>query len=340
MNLKEPDTKQPQIDDLERLLQVATGDKKNKIQKELNMLRAGIKGEQETIYHINFNLRDSKNYAVIHDLRLEINGNVAQIDHLLINKTLRIYCLETKHFNSGFKINDDGEFLQWNSLKKAYEGIPSPLAQNKRHISVLNDIFDTQIKLPEKLGYILYPSFHSRIVINNNARIERSAKFDSKELVKSEQLFESIKNDFDDLGIGIGIGTLLKIVSYREIEDIANQLIKLHKPINIDYTAKYGLENSNHIKPAEPVEVKSAVIKPPTVNTNGCIHKCKKCNSQNVKILYGKFGYYYKCSDCEGNTNIEVECGVARHKAKLRKNGNRFYKDCPECKSSSLYYEN
>lgn len=340
MILKKSDDKSNQIQALETLLNIAQGDKKTKIQKELNFLRAGIKGEKDTTYHIDFNLRDSENYVVLHDLRLEINGNVAQIDHLLINRTLRIYCVETKHFNSGIKINDDGEFMQWNAYKKTYEGIPSPIAQNQRHITVLDDVFNLLIEPAQKLVFILYPSFHSRIAVNNDAKIERSSKFNSQELVKSEQLYESIKKDFEDLGTSIG--ALLNLVSYKEIENIGKKLIELHKPINIDYRAKFGIvENEKSSSKAFKSEKVEEVISNTAASYISEIdHKCKKCNSQNIKILYGKFGYYFKCSDCDGNTNIKVECGIQGHSAKLRKDGNKFYLDCPECKSSKLYFEN
>lgn len=341
MILKKADDKKPQIQALQSLLNIAEGEKKNKIQKELNILRAGIKGEQETNYHIDFNFGKSEKHVVIHDLRLESNGNVAQIDHLIIDNSLRVYCIETKHFNSGIKINESGEFMQWNSLKKVFEGIPSPFAQNQNHISVLDKIFDYSITLPEKLGvYLLYPRFHSRIVVNNSARIDRPKNFDSDNLVKSDQLYESIKKD----SIGLSLRAMLKSVAYEVIEDIGYQLIKLHKPITFDYRAKFGIDKTEIHEPAQKSLVESNVnniiSSPKITEAEKALHVCKKCNSANVKIQYGKFGYYYKCGDCNGNTNIKIECSVTGHNAKLRKDGNQFYQECPECKSSVLYFQN
>jgi hypothetical protein len=45
-------------------------------------------------------------------LRLEHNGRTAQIDHLLINRWMECYVLESKHFNAGLKITEDGEFMR------------------------------------------------------------------------------------------------------------------------------------------------------------------------------------------------------------------------------------
>ena len=46
--------------------------------------------------------------SVIHDLRIECEGRVAQIDHLLIGRFLDIWVCETKNFSEGIAINEQG----------------------------------------------------------------------------------------------------------------------------------------------------------------------------------------------------------------------------------------
>jgi hypothetical protein len=55
--------------------------------------------------------------------------------------------------------------------------------------------------------------------------------------------------------------------------------------------------------------------------------------------LYGKYGYYFKCSDCDGNTPIKVT-GANGEKAKLSKQGQEFYVVCPEALAPQLFYIN
>lgn len=123
MLIKIADNKSTDLMLLERLLTYPnlTDIQKKNIEQELRFLKAGLKTEADVQYLIDFDFKDSKNYAVIHDLRLEVNGRVAQIDHLLINRTLDTFVLETKSFHAGLKINDNGEFLKWNSYKKVFE---------------------------------------------------------------------------------------------------------------------------------------------------------------------------------------------------------------------------
>ena len=158
MLLKHADSKDTLLHDLERLMAAAPADRKKRIEHELRVVRAGVKGEQEAAYLIDFYFKDQESWIVIHDLRLEIGGRVAQIDHLLLHRCLDFYVLETKHFSSGLKITEDGEFLRWNHYQKTYEGMASPLAQNDRHVTVLRDAF-AQIEMPKRLGVRLSPTF-------------------------------------------------------------------------------------------------------------------------------------------------------------------------------------
>lgn len=160
MILKNADSRERDIAELERLLLIAPKATKQIIEHELRAVRAGIKGEQESAYLIDFDFKNAKRTVVIHDLRLEVNGRVAQIDHLLIHCSMNFFVLETKHLHAGMQITEEGEFKQWNDFKKTYEGMASPLAQNERHIAVLKDAV-ARIELPSRAGITLTPSFHS-----------------------------------------------------------------------------------------------------------------------------------------------------------------------------------
>ncbi|PKN12574.1 MAG: hypothetical protein CVU69_05935 [Deltaproteobacteria bacterium HGW-Deltaproteobacteria-4] len=60
---------------------------------------AGVRScNQNSAYYLDFNYKDSQNWAANHDLRIEHRGRVAQIDHLLINRLLDIFVLESKNY--------------------------------------------------------------------------------------------------------------------------------------------------------------------------------------------------------------------------------------------------
>ena len=85
------------------------GATRRRIELELRQIQAGVRGEREAAYEIEFHLRDNPNRMTIHDLRLEVDGRVVQIDHLILDRLLGIWVCESMHFSEGVAVNDFGE---------------------------------------------------------------------------------------------------------------------------------------------------------------------------------------------------------------------------------------
>lgn len=336
MILKNADDKSILLTELAKLTEAAPAPIKPKIDQEARLIRAGLKGEQESAYLIDFDYGKSQYWVVIHDLRLEIGGRVAQIDHLIINRLLDVLVLETKHFHAGLKITDEGEFLRWNDYKKTFDGMASPLAQNERHIQVLKDAFG-QINLPTRLGIRLTPTFHSYILVSPNARIDRPRKFDTSNIVKADTLRATWQKDIDNVSALGAFSGLAKLVAKETVIEIGQQLVALHQAKTTDYSAKFGLDQQRQA-PAEGTPLTQTSARPAPASADK--PKCRACGSENLTIQYGKYGYYFKCSACGGNTPTKISCGTAGHKERLRKEGNNFYRECADCKTSSLYFQN
>lgn len=342
MRLKAADDKSSAIETLQQFLDSSnlTTAQRKAITKELAILRAGIKGEKEAAYELDFHFKDSKNSILLHDLRFEVNGRVAQIDHLLINRILEIYALETKHFTSGVKINELGEFLSWNNYKKCYEGIPSPIEQNERHIDVLREVFK-KISIPKRVGITLKPKMISYVLVSKNARIDRAEGFDSSSVIKCDAFYKTMRADADNMGVVDLFGSLGKIISRETLEKIGRQLKYSHKPITIDYAAKFGLpKESVQLMEKIPKTPASASASASVIVAPASNHVCSKCSSDNTDIVYGRYGYYFKCGDCDGNTAIKLKCITDECKPRIRKQGLRFFEECANCNSSKLYHEN
>ena len=111
MIIKHKDQQNDQIDYLTDLLERDLPDeKKCNIERDLVILKSGLKGEENSAYYIDFQLNKTKNWCVIHDLRIEHEGYVAQIDHLVIGRWMDIYVIESKNFTYGVTISDEGDF--------------------------------------------------------------------------------------------------------------------------------------------------------------------------------------------------------------------------------------
>lgn len=339
MLLKAADCKQASLDTLQSLLERPDlmPHQKKAITSELYMMRAGIKGEKEAAYEIDFHFKNSKNYMVLHDIRLEVNGRIAQIDHILLDRTLIAYVLETKHFNSGIKVNELGEFLRWNNYNKTFEGMPSPIAQNERHSVVLNDFFK-QSDMPKRLGMKLIPKAECFVLVSNNARIDRPEKFDTSRVIKSDALKNTIISMVSSLSAKDTLLSAGKIVSRETLENVGQILKEAHKPITIDYLAKFGLSELPPKEVAQPEIIKKETETFQSEQKQQ--HLCSKCDSPNVSVVYGRYGYYFKCSSCQGNTAIKLSCAHKTCKPKIRKSGNQFFEKCESCETEKLFFEN
>jgi hypothetical protein len=81
MIIKRNDSKEAEIGELEALLEGKLNPRQRfTIERELKAIRDGVSAEKDSAYYIDFYFGRSKNRAVIHDLRLEHKGQVAQID--------------------------------------------------------------------------------------------------------------------------------------------------------------------------------------------------------------------------------------------------------------------
>ncbi|MBL8256707.1 MAG: NERD domain-containing protein [Pseudoxanthomonas mexicana] len=331
MLIKKADDKQDLLAELERQGS-EPGVKAKHAREDFHRMRAGIKGEQESAYHIDFHYGDTnRNWFVLHDLRLEHAGRVAQIDHLLVNRFMEFYVLESKHFNDGVRITGSGDFERWNGYRKAYEGMPSPLEQNERHIQVLRDVV-RGIELPTRLGVRLEPRFHSLILISASARIKTSRGFDASRVIKTDQLKQSIQRDIQTEGVMASLASMAKIVSRDTAEFVARRLAACHRPL------QRACPPRPPVPPPLPAAVPAVEAAPAMTDaTPGPV--CKACQKNAGSIEYGKYGYYFKCAACGTNTGIRFTCQPG-HAPRLRKRGDDFLRDCPQCGTSTSFHSN
>ena len=102
MIIKQADNRQSDLITLQNLLTHPDANTivKKRIEREMRTIQAGIRGEEEAAYEMKVRWGESRNWMVINDLRVEHNGLVAQIDHLILNRWLDIWVCESKNASS------------------------------------------------------------------------------------------------------------------------------------------------------------------------------------------------------------------------------------------------
>lgn len=244
MLIKEKDKNQEQVDYLTELLERdIPDDKKRFVERELKCLYSGDKGEKTTAYYLDFEFKDAKNWALIHDLRIEHKGHVAQIDHLLIGRMMEIYVIESKNFASGVVISDEGDFSYFYN-NKPYP-IPSPIAQNQRHIKLLNRYLTDNDLLPKRLGVSLKPNYRNIVLISPTSRLTKPKKglYDCSAVMKSDKFISHFDKDVEASDLNSLIG-LTKVISSDSLRSFGEKLAYLHEPLKSDYSVKFNIDDN------------------------------------------------------------------------------------------------
>jgi len=234
MIIKTKDSLDSALEALQALLDrpQLTRNRKELIEEEIRNIRAGEQGEKQAAYHIDFHLKDSKNYLVIHDLRLEHNGRVAQIDHLIINRFFEIILIESKNISTGIRANEAGEFEV--KTRFGWRGMASPVEQSKRHGRVLLELAGDLDLLPKRLGFLIRPKLHHWIVVPPECHVAKKPQ--DATLIKTD-LFDKQMDQWIDRGDW----SLMKVCSCETITAFAQALVEQHRPFTMDFAAKFGL---------------------------------------------------------------------------------------------------
>jgi hypothetical protein len=300
MQIKAADGRHQDVIELERLLDrpdVPQATRK-RIEVEIRNIQAGERAEQDAAYHIELYFGRSQNWATIHDLRIEVDGLTAQIDHLLLDRTAEVWVCESKSFAEGVSINEHGEWSRWWHGKQA--GMASPIEQNRRHIHLLQRVFDQGLApLPRRLGLVpMKPRFRSLVLVSNDARITRpKRKVDGiDEVIKAEQLKTRVFEQADKASAL----DIARVMGKEGLEQFARGLAALHRPSHVDWAARFGV-------PASPPPAAPSVVAPPSapetrrpwlVKYDGPCSSCGRLLTKGTPAVWDNAKRKMFCLDC------------------------------------------
>ena len=289
MLLKTADDKSGDIQALEALLGRTDLDARQRraIQDEIWAIRLGAKAESDAAYQLDFDLRDSKHWAVIHDLRIDLEGQVAQIDHLVISRMLEVFVCESKSYTGGVKVNEHGEWSTFRDRRPI--GIPSPVEQNRRHIKVLEQVTKRGlVRLPRRIVTIK-PTFRNIVLVSKDGLITRPRKklpeLDS--VVKVDQFRTHL------LSREISNSQVLKFVTSDTLAAFGRQLVALHSPAHVDWEARFGLA----VAPS-PVAEASPARRQWLVKYDGPCSTCGKVLLKDTPAVWRQNERRMLCLDC------------------------------------------
>ncbi|MGC4078073.1 MAG: nuclease-related domain-containing protein [Rubrivivax sp.] len=232
MLIKSADDKSKRLALLEDLQKSPLLDRRQRdwLRDEQFRLKRGIAGERDAAHFLDNYLRDDPDRMLLHDLRFQVDGEVVQIDQLIITRSLYVYLLETKNFNGNLRINEHGEFSVEYSGERVF-GIPSPLEQSRRHEGPLRKLFD-RLEIRGRNGGA--PQIEHCVLVSPSSLIHRppAKAFDTSNVIKADG-FRAWHEKFQQntsFTPGRFVGALMNIRGADTIEEFARKLVRQHRP--------------------------------------------------------------------------------------------------------------
>lgn len=263
----------------ELLNQVTDEVKKESIEKDIILLKYGIDGEN----NVYFELKNSfLPVLCLHDVRIEYGDYVAQLDFVVISNKFTCI-LETKKLSGNINIDQDGNFVRTMKNKKGRdykEGIYSPVTQNKRHVDILKHVLSNELKINNMPILSLVVMANPKTIIK---KIKCPAEIE-KTLIKYDQLKDTLEKYQNDKANQYNLAE-------KDMYSIAELLIKLNKPIDINFEAKYQIVvEAPQIKAEDQIVVETTQIESrrdeSVLREELTAYRLKKSREENVKAYF------------------------------------------------------
>ncbi len=324
--------------------------------------KAGDEAEREMAFYLRRYFADDPDVLVLHDVRLELDGDAAQMDHVLIHKA-GLTVVESKSVAGKVQMRADGQWLRWYQDRSS--GMASPLVQASLQCEFLRKYLRKFARQPEvidalEIGYL--------VAISSRGIFLPPAEQVVAEVCKAELVGERIRTR---------LATAHERFPAQFRKVLADYMCRMHAPREMIAAApEVAVVPSAEPAPrpqaddfavaldAVPVRARASEAKPAPLSHleyvgdrlkpagllagllgAGTARKvyatlCRKCSSQQLEFRYGKYGYYFKCLDCAENTNIKLDCRKCGRQVKLRKEEHVLFAECAPCKLSEVVHRN
>lgn len=216
-------------------------------------LKAGEEAEKQMAFYLQRAFRKRDDCFVINDLRVIYDGDVAQIDHLVVS-TYGLFIVESKSVHGTISINQHGDWQR--TYNDEIYGMPSPVLQAQEQGRILKELLRANAE--QVLGKIFFGKIQKGfkycpvdvyIAISDNGIIQRG--MDIPELLKADAVTGAITEKLVQLKSKANLLTPKNLFSTDFIWDMTRDEAK---------TAAEFLV-SNHSPSVSSVKVEPTVVK-------------------------------------------------------------------------------
>ncbi|WP_018871063.1 nuclease-related domain-containing protein [Thioalkalivibrio sp. ALgr3] len=321
--------------------------------------KAGHQQEQDVAFYLRREFADDESVRVINDLRIEHNGERAQMDHLVVHP-YGLVVIESKSIYGEVKVNGHGEWSR--SYRGEWYGMPSPVRQAELQEALVKDLLRENVEqfLGKLLGMqtqIGGRDWRTLCAVSSSAILHRDEmpREITDRVVKSEFVADKVRELVGSRAKGLLTGR--PRFSQKEIEGIGDFLMQNHlgdtgataaevreAPASAEPAPQAAPEAEPESRPAPQPEAQpqpqqaqaettdSQPAASSAAATDGAV-ACKNCGElQNLNGMYGKYGYYVRCGACGTNTSMKRPCPACdSRKVRVTKSGPTYTSACQDC---------
>lgn len=296
----------------------------DQFQSDDKFAKSGRAAEEQMAFYFKRFFGNDPEILVLNGIRLEADGDAAQIDHLLIHSH-GLSIVESKSVHGKIQIKDDGQWIRWFNGNQS-KGMASPITQARLQERFFRGILGRASKNEElfaKFPIDLY------VAISDSGVILWPQSGPIAGVCKADQVPDKIIDSNCTKAQVSGGLTLSK----TNREKIAAFLVAANTPL-------YRNEAPSEVVPSQVGPISTAVEPaiPEALHTSTA-NICKHCGGIELEIRYA-YTYFFYCLKCEKNTPIKAACPNCHTPVKLRKQKKEFLVECEKCNHSSLFFKN
>ncbi|MFM2276113.1 MAG: hypothetical protein RL211_1985 [Pseudomonadota bacterium] len=295
---------------------------------------AGRRAEEQIAHYLRrfFGKRDDVD--VLHGLRIELDGEVAQMDHLVLHP-YGMLIVESKSVSGKVQIKDDGQWVRWYADNS--KGMRSPIKQAQMQGLLLRDLLSEKVK---QKGVFDNVGFDVLVAVSDEGLILWPKEGPLPEVCKADQVPDRIEAHIQRLRAA---GHERPLLTPEYLRVIGSFLSMKHKPLIKAVTPTPFIQEpvATYLPPKLVETSKLAVLTSSKVQAKHTLPEriCKSCQSSDLELTFAR-SYYFRCRACDKNTGIKFGCPSCGGEGRIRKQGKDFFAECKSCDASVLYHSN
>ena len=313
-------------------------------------------------HYLDRHFGDAKDVFVLHDLRVVLEGEAAQMDHLVLH-AFGAAIVESKSVSTSVRVNSAGEWERlWDGR---WQGMADPVLQGERQGMLLKKLLvGRQTELLDKAIFgLLQGSFKHMALdvfagISDEGTIQRAEKGQAPRVLKADAVPNAIldaiaayRSANDALRSSLKEArSAPRVFKDAEMMRVAHFLRTRHVETG---DASSTVDTASHAPvdagvdapranrhPGSSPEAASAT--PPTVprdpsgaavagDGDHVVIVCKACKGTDLEARIGRYGPYGRCRSCGTDTSVRMRCAGCRAKVRVERATGGFAGVCGAC---------